>query len=126
MISNTDIPLDKLLLRMQTLQAIRRPTERSQSNLSNLISNTQSLVSDESDWIRCGPDLAALGRGSEHGWLNTFLEDTLNKMSMKLTMASVLCLADPSSTSTLLHTLTYATILKTFFVSCSHQGRYDA
>ena len=85
----TNTPADKLLLRMQKIQAMKRPTARSQSNLSNLISNTQSLVSDESDWIRCGPDLAALGRGAEYGWLNTFLEDMLNKISMKLTMVSV-------------------------------------
>lgn len=91
-IFNTDAPSDELLLRMQRIQAIKRPTKRSQSNLSNLISNTQSLVSDESDWIRCGPDLAALGRGSEHGWLNTFLEDILNKISMRLTMVSMPCL----------------------------------
>lgn len=77
---------DELLLRMQRIQAIKRPTERSQSNVSNLISNTQSLVSDESDWIRHGPDLAAVGRSSEYGWLNTFLEDMLNKISMGLTM----------------------------------------
>lgn len=77
---------DELLLRMQRIQAIKRPTERSQSNVSNLISNTRSLVSDESDWIRHGPDLAAVGRSSEYGWLNTFLEDMLNKISMGLTM----------------------------------------
>lgn len=76
---------DELLLRLQKIQAIKRPTERSQSNLSNLISNTQSLVSDESDWVRYGPDLAAVGRGSEHGWLNTFIEDTLNMISVTLT-----------------------------------------
>ena len=87
--SRTDTSADKLLLRMQKIQAIKRPTTRSQSNLSNLISNTQSLVTDESDWTRCGPDLAALGRGSEHGWLNTFLEDMLNRISMRLTMASI-------------------------------------
>ncbi len=94
MVSIPDAVADELFLRTQKIQAIKRPTERSQSNLSNLISNTQSLVSDESDWIRHGPDLAALGRGSEHGWLNTFLEDLLNKISMRLTVASVPCLAD--------------------------------
>lgn len=77
---------------MQRIQAIKRPTNRSQSNLSTLISNTQSLVDDESDWIRHGPDLAALGRGPEHGWLNTFLEDILNKISMRLTMVSMPCI----------------------------------
>ena len=90
--SNTDGSADELLLRMQRIQAIKRPTERSQSNVSNLISNTQSLVSDESDWIRHGPDLAAVGRSSEYGWLNTFLEDMLNQISMGLTMASAPCL----------------------------------
>ena len=75
---------------MQKIQAIKRPSQRSQNNISNLILNTQSLVSDESDWIRHGPDLAAMGCGAEHGWLNTFLEDALNKISKKLTMASTL------------------------------------
>lgn len=89
LVSDSEARVDELLLRIQKIQAIKRPTKRSQSNLSNLISNTQSLVSDESDWIRCGPDLAALGRDSEHGWLNTFLEDILNKISMRLTMVCV-------------------------------------
>lgn len=71
---------------MRDIQAIKRPTERAQRNLHNLISNTQSLVKDESDWIREGPDLAALGQGNEHGWLNTFLEDVLNSISRKVTM----------------------------------------
>ena len=74
---------------MQEIHEIKRPSERSQSNLSNLISNTQSLVSDESDWVHCGPDLAALGRTPEHGWLNTFIEDALNTISTRLTMVSV-------------------------------------
>lgn len=87
MVSNADARADELLLRTQKIRMIRRPTERSQSNLSKLVSNTGSLLSGESDWIRCGPDLAALGRGSEHGWLNTFLEDALNKISKKFTMA---------------------------------------
>jgi len=54
-----------------------------------LISNTQSLVTDEADWIREGPDLAALGCNDEHGWLNTFLEDLLSMVSRKWTMVSV-------------------------------------
>ena len=106
----TDTSADKLLLRMQKIQTIRRPTTRSQSNLSNLISNTQSLVADESDWIRCGPDLAALGRGSEHGWLNTFLEDMLNKISMRLTMASIPFVAHSNYLPKFLHIFTFSLI----------------
>ena len=87
-LSCADIAADELLLRMQKIQAIKRPTQRSQKNISNLILNTQNLVSDESDWIRHGPDLAALGCGAEYGWLNTSLEDALNKISKSMTMAS--------------------------------------
>lgn len=76
------------LLRLQKIQAIKRPTGRAQRNMYSLISNTQSLVKDEADWIREGPDLAAIGQGNEHGWLNTFLEDVLNMMSRKVTMVS--------------------------------------
>lgn len=82
------LSVDDALLRLQQIQAIKRPTERAQRNMCNLISNTQSLVKDESDWIREGPDLAALGQGNEHGWLNTFLEDVLSTMSRKVTMVS--------------------------------------
>jgi len=80
--------VDDVLLRMQKIQAIKRPTERAQRNMYNLISNTQSLVKDESEWIREGPDLAALDQGTEHGWLNTFLRDLLNNISRKVTMVS--------------------------------------
>ena len=78
--------VDESLLRLKEIQAIKRPTERAQRNLYKMISNTQSLVTDESDWIREGPDLAALGSHNEHGWLNTFLEDVLSMLSTKVTM----------------------------------------
>lgn len=35
-----------------------------------------------------GPDLAALGHGAEHGWFNSFLEDSLNAISRRLTAVS--------------------------------------
>lgn len=73
---------------MQKIQAIKRPSQRAQNNIFNLILNTKSLVSNELDWIRHGPDLAALGCDAERGWLNTFLEDTLNKISKSMTVAS--------------------------------------
>ncbi len=91
------LSVDDALLRLQQIQAIKRPTERAQRNMYNLISNTQSLVKDESDWIREGPDLAALGQGNEHGWLNTFLEDVLSTISRKVTIVSSRC-CDSSTT----------------------------
>ena len=68
---------------------------RAQSTLHNLINNTQSLVQGEANWIRQGPDLAAVGCGTEHGWLNSFLEDTLNWLSRRATLVSLIpnCLA---------------------------------
>ena len=79
---------DKALLRMQKIQAIKRPTERSQTNLYNLVSNSKSLVEEERAWIRRGPDLAAVGCGPEYGWFNTFIEDVLSKVSTAVTLVS--------------------------------------
>ena len=64
---------------------MKRPSERAQRNLFKLISNTQSMVTDEADWIREGTDLAALGCNDEHGWLNTTLEDAISMISKRLT-----------------------------------------
>ncbi|KAL2056583.1 hypothetical protein ABVK25_002977 [Lepraria finkii] len=78
---------DNALLRWQKVQALKRPTKRSQRNVYNLISNTGSLVQDESEWIREGPDLAALGSSGDYGWLNAILEDLLNLISRTMTKA---------------------------------------
>lgn len=74
---------------MQKIEAIKRPSLRSQRNVHNLIHNTESLVYDEADWIREGTDLAALGRAADRGWLNTFLENILNTISRTATKVSV-------------------------------------
>jgi len=74
--------------RIKDVQSFKRPSERAQRSLYSLIRNTESLVSDESDWIRYGPDLAALSRGAEHGWFNNFLEDSLNTISRRFTTVS--------------------------------------
>ena len=87
--TNADIVTDDALLRWQKVQALKRPTKRSQRNVYNLISNTGSLVQDESDWIHEGPDLAALGYGGDHGWLNAMLEDFLNLISRAMTKVSL-------------------------------------
>ena len=68
---------------------MKRPTTRAQSNLHNLINNTQSLVQGEANWIRQGPDLAAVGCGTEHGWLDTVLEDAFNWLSRRATLVSL-------------------------------------
>ena len=80
--------VDEALLRTQKVQAIKRPSLRSQRNVHNLIHNTESLVYDEADWIREGTDLAALGRAADRGWLNTFLENMLNTISRTATRVS--------------------------------------
>ena len=69
---------------------------RAQRNLHNLINNTQSLVQGEANWIRQGPDLAAVGCGTEHGWLDSFLEDTFNWLSRRATLVSLnfICLTN--------------------------------
>ena len=67
---------------------MKRPSERNQTSVFNMINNTGSLVTMERDWIRNGPDLIAVAQDQEHGWVNGFLEDTLNKISRKATMVS--------------------------------------
>ena len=79
---------DEALLRTQKIQAIKRPSLRSQRNVHTLIHNTESLVYNEADWIREGTDLAALGRAADRGWLNTFLENALNTISRTGTRVS--------------------------------------
>ncbi|KAL9129784.1 MAG: hypothetical protein Q9217_001860 [Psora testacea] len=76
---------DELLLRTRQIKALKRPTERAQRSLFSLIKSTQSLVKDESDWIRHSLDLAALSVGTEHGWFNEFLEDSMNNISRRMT-----------------------------------------
>ncbi len=79
---------DEALLRTQKILAIKRPSLRSQRNVFNLIHNTESLVYDEADWIREGPDLAAVGCAADRGWLNTSLENILNTISRTATKVS--------------------------------------
>ncbi|KAL9629719.1 MAG: hypothetical protein Q9164_006752 [Protoblastenia rupestris] len=77
--------LDELLLRVQKIQSFKRPSVRAQTTLFNLMRNTESLVANESEWIRFSPDLAALANDAEYGWFNGFLEDSLNTVSRRLT-----------------------------------------
>ena len=68
---------------------------RAQRNVHNLINNTQSLVKGEADWIRHGSDLAAVGCGGEHGWLNTFLEDAVNWLLRRAILVSLILICLP-------------------------------
>ena len=85
-----DDGVDEALLRWKEIQALKRPTSRTQRNVYNLVMNSENLVLEESDWIREGPDLAALGYGGDHGWLTTFLEDAFNLISRRLTKVSTI------------------------------------
>lgn len=80
--------LDESLLRMQKIQAMKRPSKRNQTSLANFISNTGSQALDESDWIRVRMDLAAVAHDQEHGWLIGFLEDILLKISRRAAIVS--------------------------------------
>ena len=84
----TDRDADEMLLRFQQIDTLRQPTRRDQNSLYNLIHNTGSLPESELRWIRHKDDLAALARDQEHGWLNGFLEDAMNKISRTATVVS--------------------------------------
>lgn len=80
---------DDLLLRFQKVEAIKRPTERNQNSLYNLMQHTAGVATMESEWIQHGPDLAAVAQDQEYGWFNGFLEDNLNRISRKLTKVCI-------------------------------------
>ena len=78
-----------LIFRLQKLDAVRRPTERNQTSVYNIISKTGVQAMDESGWIRRGPDLAAIAHDAEYGWLNGLVETALMKFSRTLTKVSL-------------------------------------
>ncbi|MCJ1442029.1 MAG: hypothetical protein MMC23_002521 [Stictis urceolatum] len=75
---------DELVLRIQQMQSIRKPTKRNQTSLYNLIRNRGLLAQSESEWIQFRDDLAALGHEEEHGRLNGLVEDCLRFASRSL------------------------------------------
>ncbi|MCJ1291692.1 hypothetical protein MMC34_003237 [Xylographa carneopallida] len=77
---------DELLLRVQKIHAIKRPTRRNQSSLYNWVRDNSLLAESEAVWIRRGDDLAALAIDQEHGWFGGFVEDILIKLSRTVTM----------------------------------------
>ncbi|KAL8816851.1 MAG: hypothetical protein Q9191_008253 [Dirinaria sp. TL-2023a] len=77
-----------LLLRMQQVHAIKRPTKRNQTSLNNFICHTDSQLSSEAQWISMGPDLAAVAHDQEYGWFQNFVEDMMIKFSKSATKAS--------------------------------------
>ena len=80
---------DKLLLRLQQKQALKKPKKRNQNSLYNLIDTSESLLESESGWIRQSDDLVAVALDPEYGWFGDFLASTLTKISRGLTMASL-------------------------------------
>ncbi|CAD6583873.1 MAG: hypothetical protein ASARMPRED_001528 [Alectoria sarmentosa] len=81
------IKIHEGLLRLHKKQAIRKPTKRNQNSVYNAIHNSKSMTSGEALWIRDRDDLLALAKDAEHGWFNGILEDTLRKLSPKITLA---------------------------------------
>ncbi|MCJ1272859.1 hypothetical protein MMC21_000648 [Puttea exsequens] len=77
---------DNALLRLQSMQRMKKPTTRSQRNVNNMITDTESLVETEADWIHYTSDLIAPGWADEYGWLNTLFENTLSLLNAKITL----------------------------------------
>ena len=69
---------------MQKVEAIKRPTKRSQNAVYNMIHEERNIWPDEADWICRSDDLGSIARNAEHGWLNGFVEDLLNSISRRL------------------------------------------
>ena len=86
---SAELDLDEVLLRLQKKQAIRKATKRNQNSLYNAMSLSGSIASGEARWIHYRDDLLALAQDAEHGWFNGILEDTLRRLSSKVTLVGV-------------------------------------
>ena len=80
---------DEVLLRLRKKQAIKKATKRNQNSLYNAIMVSQSMSSGETLWIRNRDDLLALAKDAENGWFNGVLEDTLRRLSSKVTLVGI-------------------------------------
>ena len=76
------------MLRLKEVHAMKRPPERNQTSLYNMIDKTECVVDSETEWIHQGPDLAAVAHDHEYGWFQNKLEDTLNVLSRRATRVS--------------------------------------
>ena len=80
---------DEVLLRLQKKQEIKKAVKRNQNSLYNAIKISKSMMSGEALWIHNRDDLLALATDAEHGWFNGILEDTLRKISRKITLVGI-------------------------------------
>jgi len=59
---------DELMFRLRDVQAIRRPSKRSQGSVyQEMAINASNIVSVEAQWIRHSDDLAALAPDADYG-----------------------------------------------------------
>lgn len=84
-----DLLADEMLLRLQKKNEIRKATKRNQNSLYNAIRISKSMMSGETLWIRNRDDLLALAKDAEHGWFNGILEDTLRRLSSRITLVGI-------------------------------------
>ena len=86
---STNYDPDEVLLRLQKKQAIPKVSKRNQNSLYNAMKVSKSMSSGESLWIHNRDDLLALAKDAEDGWFNGVLEDTLRRLSSKITLVGI-------------------------------------
>lgn len=75
------------MFRLRDVQAFKRPSERNQGSLYQAVKT--NIVDAENGWILRSNDLAALAHDAEHGWVNVWLENTLNRVSRNTLLVSI-------------------------------------
>ncbi len=74
------------MFRLRDVQAFKRPSERNQGSLYQAVKT--NIVDAENGWILRSNDLAALAHDAEHGWVNVWLENTLDRVSRNTLLVS--------------------------------------
>lgn len=65
-----------------------KPAKRDQNSLYKLIDTSESLLQSETEWIYQRDDLLALAHNADHGWLISWVVDTLCKFSERMFLVS--------------------------------------
>jgi hypothetical protein len=76
---------DELVLRCQSLIAMRQPARRNFTSLATWIDNEKPLCVEESDFIHRGADFVTLAAPQEDGWFDGLVEDVLTAIPCRFT-----------------------------------------
>jgi hypothetical protein len=76
---------DELVLRCQSLIAMRQPEKRNFKSMTTWVDNEKPLCVEEMNFIHQGEDFITLAAEREDGWFDGLVEDTLTSIPCRFT-----------------------------------------